>query len=105
MGKPRRGKSQDRGFRRPPAGTPLRMDGGAARQRFDDHGSERDRFAEYARTGNRALRDALVLEYCDLARTLARRYRGRGEATDDLEQVAMLGLVKAIDRFDPSREI
>ncbi len=83
------------------------MDGGAEPQRFDARGLgrelDRDRFAEYARTGDRALRDELVLEYSDLARNLARRYRGRGEATDDLEQVAMLGLVKAIDRFDPSR--
>ena len=36
-----------------------------------------------------------------LARSLAMRYRGGGESTDDLMQVAYLGLVKAIDRFDP----
>ncbi|MEU8228837.1 SigB/SigF/SigG family RNA polymerase sigma factor [Actinoplanes sp. NPDC048967] len=34
---------------------------------------------------------------------MARRYRGRGEALEDLEQVARLGLVKAIDRYDPQR--
>jgi RNA polymerase sigma-B factor len=81
------------------------MDGGAARRRFGDQGGERERFAEYARTADRRLRDELILEYGDLARSLARRYRGRGESSDDLEQVAMLGLVKAIDRFDPEREI
>ncbi|MEU4236136.1 sigma-70 family RNA polymerase sigma factor [Actinoplanes sp. NPDC026619] len=37
------------------------------------------------------------------ARRLSRRYRGRGESADDLEQVARLGLVKSVDRFDPER--
>jgi RNA polymerase sigma-B factor len=63
------------------------------------------RFEEYARTGDTRVRDELVLEHHDLARTLARRYRGRGEPLDDLEQVALLGLVKAVDRFDPGRGI
>jgi RNA polymerase sigma-B factor len=40
-----------------------------------------------------------------LARSLARRYAGKGEPLDDLEQVASLGLLKAIDRFDVSREV
>src|SRR3954453_6153452 len=34
---------------------------------------------------------------------LARRYRGRGESADDLEQVARLGLVKSVNRYDPER--
>src|SRR3954464_7539858 len=40
-----------------------------------------------------------------LARSLARRYTGKGEPLDDLEQVASLGLLKAIDRFDVSRDV
>ena len=40
-----------------------------------------------------------------LARSLARRYVGKGEPLDDLEQVASLGLLKAIDRFDVSRDV
>src|SRR3954466_2682792 len=40
-----------------------------------------------------------------LARSLARRYAGKGEPLEDLEQVASLGLLKAIDRFDVSREV
>ena len=52
-----------------------------------------------------ALRDALVTEYLSLARNLARRFRDRGEAPDDLLQVARVGLIKAVDRFDPTRGI
>jgi RNA polymerase sigma-B factor len=74
---------------------PLRMDGGPGAER------SADRFLAYARTGDRRLRDALVLEHRDLACALARRYRGRGEPIEDLEQVAFLGLVKAVERFDP----
>ncbi len=49
----------------------------------------------------RADRDQLVSEYLPLARQLASRYAGRGQAMDDLVQVACLGLVKAAERFDP----
>ncbi|MFC7530727.1 SigB/SigF/SigG family RNA polymerase sigma factor [Actinoplanes sp. GCM10030250] len=50
-----------------------------------------------------ALREDL-LRYClPFAGRLARRYRGRGEYLEDLEQVARLGLVKAVDRYDPER--
>ncbi|GIE74427.1 hypothetical protein Aph02nite_03770 [Actinoplanes philippinensis] len=45
-----------------------------------------------------------LIRYClPFAGRLARRYRGRGEYLEDLEQVARLGLVKAIDRYDPER--
>jgi len=50
-----------------------------------------------------AAREALVHRYLPLARHLARRYRGHSQAFDDLNQVAAIGLLKAIDRFDPSR--
>jgi RNA polymerase sigma-B factor len=49
------------------------------------------------------LRDGLVRRCLPLATRLARRYRGRGEPLEDLEQVARLGLVKAVDRYDPTR--
>lgn len=61
-----------------------------------DH--EREWFADRA---NPVARQSIVEEYDGLARRLAFRYRGRGEPQDDLEQVARLGLLKAIDRFDP----
>jgi RNA polymerase sigma-B factor len=49
------------------------------------------------------LRDAFTRRCLPFASRLARRYRGRGEPLEDLEQVAKLGLVKAIDRYDPDR--
>ncbi len=54
----------------------------------------------YHRLGDRGARDELVKRLLPLARSLARRYVRTGEPLDDLFQVASLGLVKAIDRFD-----
>jgi len=51
----------------------------------------------------RSARERLVRSAMPFAGRLARRYRGRGEPMDDLEQVARLGLLKAVDRFDPAR--
>lgn len=62
--------------------------------------SEREAAWFAARDQDSARRE-LVKEYDGLAKRLASRYRGRGEPKDDLEQVARLGLLKAIDRFDP----
>lgn len=50
-------------------------------------------------------REALVEHYLPLGRRLARRYLHAGQPLDDLVQVASLGLVKAIDRFDPARSV
>ncbi|GGN08773.1 RNA polymerase sigma-B factor [Actinoplanes campanulatus] len=49
------------------------------------------------------LREDLLRHCLPFAGRLARRYRGRGEHMEDLEQVARLGLVKAVDRYDPGR--
>ncbi|MGQ0776892.1 MAG: RNA polymerase sigma factor SigF [Pseudonocardiales bacterium] len=49
------------------------------------------------------LRERLVSEHLPLARNIARRFSHRGEPQDDLEQVATVGLIHAVDRFDPSR--
>ncbi|MBY0396410.1 MAG: SigB/SigF/SigG family RNA polymerase sigma factor [Thermoleophilia bacterium] len=48
-------------------------------------------------------RERLVMEHLPLVRGLARRYADRGEPLDDLVQVGTIGLIKAVDRFDPSR--
>jgi len=62
-----------------------------------------ERFAEYRRTGDRALRNQLVEEHMRLAEFLARRFSHRGEAPEDLRQVALVGLLKAVERFEPDR--
>lgn len=69
-----------------------------------DAGDERAAlFAEYQRTGDRAVRDHLIEANIGLAESIARRYSGRGERDDDLRQVALLGLLKSVERFDPDR--
>lgn len=50
-------------------------------------------------------REELVRRHMSLVGYLAARYRGRGEPFDELVQVASLGLVKAVDRFDPTRGV
>jgi RNA polymerase sigma-B factor len=55
----------------------------------------------YARERRPADRAELVARFAPLARRLASRYATGGMASDDLEQIAMLGLLKAVDRFDP----
>ena len=57
------------------------------------------------RAGDPAAREELVRRFLPLARSLARRYRRGPDSLDDLEQVASLALVKAVDRFDPARGI
>jgi RNA polymerase sigma-B factor len=59
-------------------------------------------FVRYCRERRRADRDALIERYRPLALSLMRRYATAADR-DDLEQVAMIGLIKAIERFDPSR--
>ena len=60
-------------------------------------------FETFAETRNPALRDELIEAHLGLAEYLARRFANRGEPLDDLVQVASLGLVKAVERFDPAR--
>jgi RNA polymerase sigma-B factor len=55
--------------------------------------------------GDSLARQALVERYLPLARRLARRYQHTDEPIDDLVQVASVGLIKAVDRFDSSREV
>jgi RNA polymerase sigma-B factor len=59
----------------------------------------------YRNEGDVAARDRLVLDLMPFVRSLARRYVGRGEQLDDLVQVASVGLVKAIERFDVERDV
>lgn len=57
----------------------------------------------YHRTGDLDARDELVVRFMPLARQLAARYRHGGEPLEDLVQVACVGLIKAVDRYDPER--
>lgn len=65
----------------------------------------RQKFVDFAGTGDRRLRDELVEAHLDLARQLARRFSNRGETYDDLCQVASIALIKSVDRFDPERGV
>jgi RNA polymerase sigma-B factor len=63
----------------------------------------RELFVRWQKCEDRRAREELVERFLPLARNLARRYSGAREPLDDLLQVAGLGLVKAIDRFDVDR--
>ena len=64
---------------------------------------ERRLFLRLHRFDDRAARDQLVERFMPLAAQLARRYRNTSQSFEDLLQVANLGLVQAVDRFDPER--
>jgi RNA polymerase sigma-B factor len=58
-------------------------------------------FREYANTKSRSLRNQIVERHMGLAVHIAQRFARAGRHDDDLRQVAMIGLVKSVDRFDP----
>ena len=71
----------------------------------DDFGlaTDRELLEEFSSTRDQAVREELTNRFLPLAGGLAGRYRDRGESMEDLEQVARLGLLKAIDGYDASR--
>jgi RNA polymerase sigma-B factor len=64
---------------------------------------ETEKLWELRREGDAAAREELVRRHLPLARQLASRYRRRSEPFDDLVQVASVGLLHAVDRYDPDR--
>jgi RNA polymerase sigma-B factor len=50
-------------------------------------------------------REQLIMRHAGLVRSIARRYHGRGLAQEDIEQTGYLGLIQAVDRYDPSRGV
>ena len=60
---------------------------------------------EYREDGNLRARDRLIQQYMPLVKSLARRHSMRGEQYEDLVQVGCIGLIKAVDRFDPQRRV
>jgi RNA polymerase sigma-B factor len=79
----------------------------SARRRHDDAPDTADLFVRLAALEDGperdAVRDELVTAWLPMAHRIAGRFRDRGESVEDLRQVAALGLVKAIDRFEPDR--
>ena len=63
----------------------------------------KEKFIEYQKTKDKALRDELIEEHMYLAEILAKKYTGRGIDYEDIFQVASVGLILAVDRFDPSK--
>ena len=68
-----------------------------------DKQKTRELFRRYKEDGDMEAREQLVMSYLNLVRFLANKFKNRGEPLDDLVQVGYLGLLKAIDRFDPDR--
>ena len=68
---------------------------------------EQDRalLRRYHVDGDSTAREELIERHLPLVRSLARRYAGRGESLEDIEQVGAIGLIKAIDRFELEREV
>src|SRR4051794_8345811 len=73
--------------------------------RVSDRHDEELLFERYHRSGDPTAREELIRRCLPLARSLAGRYARAGEPLDDLVQVANIGLIKAVDRFDPTRGI
>jgi RNA polymerase sigma-B factor len=67
--------------------------------------SDAELFARARNDGDTGAREQLIKRYLPLARRLARRYQRAEEPLEDLVQVASLGLLKAVDRFDTEREV
>ena len=70
-----------------------------------DRQRARELFAELAAGADASVRDELVRMHLPLVEYLARRFRNRGEPLEDLVQVATIGLIKSIDRFDLERGV
>lgn len=68
-----------------------------------DKEKTRELFRRFKEEGDMDAREELVMSHLNLVRFIANKFKNRGEPIDDLIQVGYLGLLKAIDRFDPSR--
>jgi RNA polymerase sigma-B factor len=75
------------------------------RYRRPDKARTRRLLTRYHRDGDRRARELVIQEQLPLVEFLARKFAGRGEPVDDLVQVASVGLIKAVDRFDVDRNI
>jgi RNA polymerase sigma-B factor len=76
-------------------------DGDEAATDEPDRREDAERFRRYRATGDRQLRNELIEDHRWLALHCAKRFANKGEPLDDLIQVALLGVLKAVERFDP----
>lgn len=67
--------------------------------------SEYELFSEYRKTGDTRLRDEIVALYIYIAEILSRRFINRGVEYDDIYQVACMGILFAVERFDPDKGV
>jgi RNA polymerase sigma-B factor len=79
----------------------IELDG--SKRRAIEQADSHELFRRWRSEGDRDAREELVQRHLPLARQLAARYNRAQEPFDDLVQVASLGLLKAVDRFDPER--
>ncbi|MGB6058994.1 MAG: sigma-70 family RNA polymerase sigma factor, partial [Microthrixaceae bacterium] len=84
--------------------SPVR-NGRDAEQQAELDRRSRELFERYTRSRAVGIRNELVVLHLDIASAMARRFAGRGEPMEDLEQVARFALVRAVERFDPDRGV
>ena len=70
-----------------------------------EHRTDIELITAHREAGDPAPREELVMRHSGLVRSIARRYHGRGLAQDDIEQTGYLGLIQAVDRYQPSRGV
>ena len=70
-----------------------------------DKARTKELFRRYREEGDEEAREQLIMNHLNLVRFLAAKFKNKGEPLDDLIQVGTVGLIKAIDRFDTSRDL
>ena len=70
-----------------------------------DHRTDTELVMAHRKSGDADAREALIIRYSGLARAIARRFSRRGLQYDDIVQSGYLGLIQAVDRFDPARGV
>ena len=69
------------------------------------HRTDIELITAYREGGDPVHREQLVMRHSGLVRSIARRYHGRGLPLEDIEQTGYVGLIQAVDRYDPSRGV
>ena len=80
------------------------MFSGEKRQEFDDMYANKVEIGRI-RSGDKKLREEFITGNLRLVLSVIQKFQNRGESMDDLFQVGCIGLIKALDNFDPSHEV